>query len=147
MLESIVDQILLSLSKQMNRNIRKVCCHGDLNYSNILIDRSKQLWIVDWESSAIAPAEYDIAMFIAVNQITDQFDSILNTYHQYSPIKLDESLVSNYIAVCLLLNALWYLSKSKMQKSFLTLANQQFELFDKHTRFEHELTLKMRQNV
>lgn len=38
---------LLQLSKRMNSINKKTLCHGDLTFDNIIIDKDKNLWLID----------------------------------------------------------------------------------------------------
>jgi spectinomycin phosphotransferase len=40
-----------------------ILCHADLHTWNVLIDQQKQLWIVDWDETVLAPKERDL-MFV-----------------------------------------------------------------------------------
>jgi spectinomycin phosphotransferase len=40
-----------------------VLCHADLHTWNVLLDTDKQLWVVDWDETILAPKERDL-MFV-----------------------------------------------------------------------------------
>ncbi|WP_281557194.1 phosphotransferase [Thalassomonas sp. RHCl1] len=122
-----------------------VPCHGDINFSNILLatqarDTDKAIetstaWLIDFECCALAEKEFDLAMLIAVNEIP-QPDMLallkqapLNTFlfnGQYS------DKLCHYLAFCYLINALWYLvyQHETGDKQFMALASRQFLLLD-----------------
>jgi thiamine kinase-like enzyme len=118
---------LTSTLKQPNNN---VCCHGDLNLSNILITQTKNAYLVDFECALAAPAEYDLAMFIAVNNIEkNQIETIIECYKKHSTIVVNSSLINRYLQFCYLINGLWYMhayNKTNLFK-FMNLAKQQWE--------------------
>lgn len=45
-------------------NLPHVLCHADLHVWNMLIDRDRQIWIVDWDAVAYAPRERDLMFLI-----------------------------------------------------------------------------------
>ncbi|WDD96894.1 phosphotransferase [Thalassomonas actiniarum] len=122
-----------------------VPCHGDINFSNILLatqpgDTDKAIetstaWLIDFECCALAEKEFDLAMLIAVNEIP-QPDMLalleqvpLNTFllnGQYS------DKLCHYLAFCYLINALWYLvyQHESGDKQFMVQASRQFVLLD-----------------
>ncbi|WDE09677.1 phosphotransferase [Thalassomonas haliotis] len=125
-----------------------VPCHGDINFSNILlaskarparhadkgIDTGKA-WLIDFECCALAEKEFDLAMLIAVNEIS-QPDMLallkqtpLNTFLSYGQYS---DKLCHYLAFCYLINALWYLvyQHESGDKQFMPLARRQFALLD-----------------
>lgn len=91
-----------------------VCCHGDLNFSNILITQSKKTWLVDFECACTAPLEYDLAMMIAVNNLTrDEIPKIIEQYVYQSSVNVDSQLLNHYLSFCYFMNALWYFNTTK----------------------------------
>jgi len=97
--------ILMPLSKSKN----DVCCHGDLNFSNVLINQAQSTWLVDYECACTAPIEYDLAMLIAVNNLArDQVTIIIEQYEIQSSIQVDPELLNHYLLFCYFINALWY---------------------------------------
>lgn len=110
---------LIELSSRSDNNITEdVCCHGDLNFSNILLDDNNKAWLIDFECSILAPAEFDIAMFIAINELRDS--SLTDVIHQYKKQynehcpqrSINTELVSHYLLLCYFINALWYTNTS-----------------------------------
>ena len=87
-----------------------VCCHGDLNFSNVIIDPQHKAWLIDYECACLAPAAYDLAMFIAVNNISkDSIATVVKYYQQQSFAVIDEILVNDYVKFCFFINGLWYI--------------------------------------
>ena len=122
-------QVATQLTSELKNTPNNVCCHGDLNFSNIIIDRTKRAYLVDFECAFTAPAEYDLAMFVAVNNIDkDQVTPIINHYQKYSLIEVNPSLLKQYLLFCHFINGLWYMqvyNETNLPK-FKHLANQQW---------------------
>ena len=120
-------------------------CHGDINFSNILLARStvtvaqeandRAAWLIDFECCALAEKEFDLAMLIAVNEIPypemlallqqGPFSSFLSHGRYSGKLQL-------YLAFCYLINALWYLvyQLESGDSQFAPLARRQFALLD-----------------
>jgi len=114
---SALKQLIESTS--IDENITEnVCCHGDLNFSNILIDDTNKAWLIDFECSIIAPAEYDIAMFIAINELGESslpyvIEKYCNQYNKHNQQRyINAELISHYLLFCHFINALWYTNAS-----------------------------------
>jgi thiamine kinase-like enzyme len=108
----------------------KVCCHGDINFSNILLSAEKRAYLIDYECACIAPAEYDLAMFIAVNNL--EKEHILPSVQQYTAhalVNINLPLLKHYLTYCYFLNGLWYIDayQKSALPSFLCLAKQQWQ--------------------
>ncbi len=117
----------------------KVLCHGDANFSNFLIDQENKCWLIDFECSFIGNAEFDIAMFIAINNLgydhltPSYLSQVITCYSTCSDYVLDVPLIHAYLACCYLINGMWYQSQSmasKENEKFLALAHQQYQCFD-----------------
>lgn len=110
-----------------------VCCHGDVNFSNILIDQKHSTWLIDYECASSAPREYDLAMFIAVNNINkDKAPYIIKQYEQqFSLVKIDIKFLNSYLVFSYFINSLWYIHayQSRDDIAFLHLHQQQWEKF------------------
>lgn len=90
-------------------NKNSVCCHGDLNFSNIIINQAQRTWLVDYECACTAPIEFDLAMFVAVNNIdSNEITTIIEQYQVQSPVNIDQQLLNHYLSFCYFVNALWY---------------------------------------
>jgi thiamine kinase-like enzyme len=122
-------------------NIDLVLCHGDLNDENIRLssafeasEPTEHVFLVDFECSSLAEAEYDVAMYIAINQLcVSHLDDVVDSYQQHSTLILNREKTQAYLACCYLINGLWYLeagSESEQGKAFSAKARQQFLLFD-----------------
>jgi spectinomycin phosphotransferase len=42
----------------------QVLCHADLHTWNVLVDATRQLWIVDWDEAVLAPKERDLMFMV-----------------------------------------------------------------------------------
>lgn len=97
------------LISPLNSNIKAVSCHGDLNFSNVLMSQSHNTWLVDYECACTAPIEYDLAMLIAVNNLaSDKIAIIIEQYEVQSSVNIDLQLLNHYLFFCYFINALWY---------------------------------------
>jgi len=105
-----------------------VLCHGDINFTNILLGEDQRSWLVDFECAHRAPVEFDLAMFIAVNDIAiDNIITIVDAYTALVPstdINLD--LLNHYILYSFYINGMWYLANNLQ-----SLARAQWSSFDK----------------
>jgi len=123
-------QIANQLTSQLEYTANLVCCHGDLNFSNILFSLKKEALLVDYECACTAPVEYDLAMFIAVNNLAkDQIATILEYYKVNSNIDIDLLILNHYLLFCYFINGLWYMDayhKTDLSK-FARLAKQQWK--------------------
>jgi thiamine kinase-like enzyme len=105
--------VLLQLAKlilePLNVSQNSVCCHGDLNFSNVLINQVHSTWLVDYECACIAPIEYDLAMFIAVNSLNSNDRGIIvEQYEHQSSVCVKPQLLNHYLLFCYFINTLWY---------------------------------------
>ncbi|WP_286271003.1 phosphotransferase [Thalassotalea hakodatensis] len=121
----------------IERSITPVICHGDANFSNVLVDDTDRHWLIDFECSIFTDAEFDIAMCIAINQLNDNaVSTMLQTYQQCSGKRLSSQLVNTYIPYCALINALWFIAKAKkspQKATFLKHAEQQLTQIEAYT--------------
>jgi len=142
--------IIKKITKFLSANKNLVLCHGDLNDENIRLstefetsELTEKTWLVDFECSSLAEAEYDIAMYLAINELSESnIDEVIDCYQQYSPLQLNHEKVRNYLACCYLINGLWYLEAggdSEQAKAFAAKACQQFVLFDQLTLVEEKV--------
>jgi thiamine kinase-like enzyme len=146
LLNLLISNPLFSLQKQKTLAclIRQVCqfpiglshvmCHGDLNFSNILLDRKNKAWLVDFESACLAEREFDLAMYVAINNIhSDKYAEIIFHYEQSSGKDINFKQFNRYLACCYLINGFWYLSEAKQESSHQMIqqkAKEQFLQFD-----------------
>ena len=140
-------------------NRQQVLCHGDTNFSNVIQrvndDKSaKPIYqLIDFECACIAPIEYDLAMLMAVNHINaNKVERIKLLYQQAlislnlqkNPLDIVENLASKvqdtfeisvklvtcYLNLSFLINALWYLAEyqSRKQLKYKKLAEKQLNI-------------------
>lgn len=116
------------------------CCHSDMNFSNILINDKRKTWLIDFEHACYAPAEFDLAMFIAINTIaTNNLDCIINLYEQQSNRVINKRVLHYFLLFSYLINGLWYFNNTvgdtfscNARESDLMhkLATEQWQAFD-----------------
>jgi len=110
--------ILIQLSELITlplQHIKKgVCCHGDLNFTNVLIDQKHKTWLVDYECACTAPIEFDIAMCISVNNLnSNELTTLIEQYESQSALIVNPKQLNHYLLFCYLLNTLWYFNTYK----------------------------------
>jgi spectinomycin phosphotransferase len=75
-----------------------VLCHSDLHAANILISKTGDLYIVDWDNPIFAPVERDL-MFIGGAQYgarrTSQ-EEVALFYHGYGPTRVNPKALAYY---------------------------------------------------
>jgi thiamine kinase-like enzyme len=149
-LSNIQQSFLTRLSQQITafeQVSEPVICHGDFNFSNILIDKQAKAWLVDFECSSIGCAEYDVAMFIAINNLSNNHISYtLQCYQEESKKIVQPKLVQHYLGCCYLINGLWYQEQSKTaieRDLYIDLAYQQYRQFDQLKLSESKLIDKL----
>ena len=126
-------QLLALIKSHTGVNIELVSCHGDLNFNNILVEQSKRSWLIDFECSCKAPAEFDIAMLIAVNELTlEHINELINQYLARMPqSKLNAQVINYFLLFSYLINGIWYENKSRdeqaYQQKFAVLAKAQWQ--------------------
>jgi len=132
-LEQNKDQLLLLVERitAFKCSGEQVLCHGDLNFSNVLVDKNQQAWLIDYECAHKATIEYDIAMFIAINLLPiNTLEMVIQTYKTFSGYTPDSTIINLYLPCCYLLNAMWF-SQNKQLNLYHKLAIQQSEAFQK----------------
>jgi thiamine kinase-like enzyme len=125
---------LLQLANRLTASLKHtktlVCCHGDINFSNVIAGHNKINYLVDFECAFTAPVEYDLAMFIAVNNIEkDNISSLIEIYNKHSTYNVEPNLLNHYLSFCYFINGLWYVDayyNTKLAK-FKRLAIQQWQ--------------------
>jgi len=167
----VIQELLLSLAANiktdhlqqvfLNETIKKiipnqstvnhlVLCHGDVNYENIRLSDSfnkdcllEKTWLVDYECSCLAEAEYDIAMFIAINALgAEEIDVVIQHYQQYANLDINKEKVHRYLACCYLINGLWYLKlaiDNEKNQIIRQKSHQQFVFFDQLVFFKDKI--------
>jgi len=102
-------QLAKLILEPLTISLNNVCCHGDLNFSNILMNQAKNAWLVDYECACTAPVEYDLAMFIAVNSLDNNDRTrTIEQYETQSSVCVDLELLNRYLLFCYFINTLWY---------------------------------------
>ena len=138
-----LNDISEQVSARLLANHNLVCCHGDMNFTNVLVDSQQAAWLLDFECAYQASAEFDLAMFVAINNLNlSRLPEIITGYQKAnSLIDINAKLVENYLAFSYLINGLWYFGQSKEyqpslgekrdnQAIFKKLARQQWQQFD-----------------
>jgi thiamine kinase-like enzyme len=132
---------------------KQVTCHGDLNFSNIII--GEKPWLLDFECACLAEPEFDLAMFIAINELTTlHSDYAISTYCKRNNSSINKLKVHSYTMYSYLLNALWYLDKVRNTENeliehhqkalFESLGLKQLLLFDQLSEVNFNLSQLMR---
>jgi spectinomycin phosphotransferase len=62
-IQTLVDRADTMGHKLQNRSAQLVLCHADMHTWNVLLDREKQLWLIDWDEVILALKERDL-MFV-----------------------------------------------------------------------------------
>lgn len=122
-------QLAIDLTKPLTDSKNTVCCHGDLNFSNVLITANNGDFLVDFECACSAPIEYDLAMFIAVNNINnDDIALVIQCYQQEYSSPVNHQLLNAFLSFCYVINGLWYFNRFQIchQLTYKLLAKQQF---------------------
>ncbi|KGJ97683.1 phosphotransferase [Colwellia psychrerythraea] len=145
-----LDKVTKSLSASINSLIldstsSNVICHGDLNLTNILLDDGQRPWLIDFECAHVAPEEFDLAMFIAVNNIADQYiTKIVAEYMSLVPgYRPNRNLLNYYILYSLYINGLWYfdnIDPLEPDNPMYALGIEQWSAFDIFTN-EHAIAV------
>jgi len=121
-----------------------LCCHSDINFSNVLTSNNKghdtNAWLIDFEYACFAPAEFDLAMLTAVNNIPLTLtDDIIGCYEQRAGRAINKSLLHAFILFCYLINGLWYFNSAldnvlnltdETKEEMYKLATEQWQAFD-----------------
>ncbi|WP_143323605.1 phosphotransferase [Cognaticolwellia aestuarii] len=186
-LSHLQNQQMTQLSEHLQQNLRhildeqstditQVFCHGDANFSNVLIANNGLLslnnddcFLVDFECACIAPAEYDLAMMMAVNGIeANKIRKICQDYlrclgrfkkqnncsetvenssvNAIDSVYLSIDLVTRYYEISILINCLWYFVEyqARKQLDYKNLALEQLQLLAQRYPELHNLVLEMR---
>lgn len=136
----ITDRLTFMIeAEQKSSGTVNVLSHGDMNYSNILLDKAKQAWLIDFECSHLAPVEFDLSMFIAVNNIpTHRINEIVASYMVLVPnFRANKTLITYYLLYSFFINGLWYLDNAKdfeAKNPMRSLAIEQWSAFDNFSR-------------
>jgi thiamine kinase-like enzyme len=135
----IARNIEVLVKKSVNKS-KPVCCHSDLNFSNVLTDNNTSAWLIDFEYACFAPVEFDLAMLITINNIpTNAISTVINLYELQVGSQINNKSLQHYILFCFLINGLWYFNRSldevlsleaKAQQQMIKLATEQWQAFD-----------------
>jgi len=104
-----------------------VLCHGDVNFTNVILGKNQRSWLIDFECAHRAPVEFDLAMFIAVNDISIiEVKAVIDAYSELVPsVNIDLELLHHYLLYSFYINGLWYLDNNLQ-----SLAITQWSAFD-----------------
>ena len=126
-----------------------VLCHGDINFSNIIL--ANKPWLVDFECACIADKEFDLAMMLSVNELLSEatpsvIDSSIDYYNERSSANslIDKEKLMYYLAFSFVINGLWYFERDKNNSRFKHKAFKQFNYFDSLGFITESLTDRMR---
>jgi len=136
-------------------------CHGDVNFYNVLLTndtinnhdnrQDNGSYLIDFECACKADVEFDIAMFLAINDLEEKYQQeVCLIYEHYSKnylaVKINFRLVKRYLVFSYLINALWFYNKYQQNKNneYHIQALKQFELFDKSQFTVSKLSKQMR---
>lgn len=132
----LLSEVTDSLSCNINRLIDESgspsrLCHGDMNFTNILVESNQKNWLVDYECAHFAPAEFDLAMFIAVNniplnQLNDIIADYMNLNQQYH---CNKALLNHYLLYSFFINGLWYFDNNIDDENIDKMSGEQHCLF------------------
>jgi len=128
----VLDKLTHSLTDSIKSLICKtqalnVLCHGDVNFTNVILGKDQRSWLIDFECAHKAPVEFDLAMFIAVNDIPiNQLKNVIYSYTTLVPsISINLDLLHHYLLYSFYINGLWYLDNNLQ-----SLAISQWSAFD-----------------
>lgn len=148
---SILDSVSKTLTDVISKIILAsesplVLCHGDMNFSNILIDYLQNPRLIDFECAHKAPPEFDLAMFIAVNSVpTNRIKGLVIEYTELNPAHdCNDELLNLYILYSFFINGLWYLDNmDKNEESKLRFQELAFSQWSSFDNFADELNLQL----
>lgn len=116
-----------------------IICHGDINFTNIIV--AERSWLIDFDCAIFADAEFDIAMMISINELIgpdvalciDECINIYNTLYYNSENtgsgqKITVKIVTRYLDLCCIINGLWFLGEgsARSDKQLINKAKRQF---------------------
>lgn len=147
-----LQKIISEITPPQTKLNHLVLCHGDVNYENIRLSTLfnsenplEHAWLVDFECSSLAEAEYDLAMFIAINEFSvNDINTLIQDYQQFTNATINEEKVRAYLACCYLINGLWYFEASyqdKQAQKLIAKAHQQLILLDQLGLLTEKITL------
>lgn len=140
--QEAVDRVLTQLTELVIQANSLVICHGDFNFSNILLNEHAD-FILDFECLSRMPREYDIAMMLAVNELPfSDVNNARSIYHNAFSVLSNETTslcnhkINIYYQASALINALWYFARYHETGSiiFKGKSDLQFNLLNDITR-------------
>ena len=134
-------------------DIDKVVCHGDVNFSNILMSQIPHdnanvelAYLIDWECVSVASRYFDLGMCASINQlglsnIALLVEQYLTSLNDNTGICLQNAMakVTRYCDISNVINGLWFLADKQSQlshgqkecRTLIQSANNQSEHFIK----------------
>ncbi|WP_181901735.1 phosphotransferase [Thalassotalea euphylliae] len=104
--------------RQLQHSANLVVVHGDLNYTNLLVSQTNKdidACVIDFESVAMAPVEYDLGMLMAINNVPLSLTSLTVKNYLKSSLKLRKinlEEVTRYAFISSIINWLWFLGQA-----------------------------------
>lgn len=86
-------------------------CHHDIHLAN-LIEQEDQLWLIDWEYSAISDPALELALFLNANPLSEQQQAVFfNAYFANSELDPTACMakINQYLPEVVKLNQLWFI--------------------------------------
>ena len=139
-LHNVINNNVANASDVIVNQHQLVVVHGDANFTNAIVDQdTSKLLLIDFEACALAEREYELAMVLAVNELSSTLmHPIIQTYQQSSEqlINIDEHKVTRYYIISLIINILWYFQQYDItqQARFVNKAKIQFQLLEAITK-------------
>ncbi|TPH13337.1 phosphotransferase [Litorilituus lipolyticus] len=130
---ALFQQLIATIKINTDATSKQVNCHGDLNFNNILMDEAGRNWLIDFECSCKAPAEFDIAMLVAVNELPhSHITAITKQYLAEKPQNtLSLKVINYFLLFSYLINSLWYnnkrITEQEYGEKFAVLAKAQWK--------------------
>ncbi|MCP4336691.1 MAG: phosphotransferase [Mycoplasma sp.] len=89
-------------AKEISKKIKNVSpLHNDPWINNLIKDKNKKIWLIDWEYATMGDKHFDLAMFIDGSWLNKKQETIfLNEYNDYIPKQLKEmKFFVNYLTL------------------------------------------------
>jgi len=116
-----------------------VVVHGDANFNNAIVEQNtNRVFLIDYEACSLAEREYELAMILAVNELSALYvRPIIEKYQQLAgnTFRISWERVTRYYIVSLVINGLWYMCEylSNQLPSYLEKANKQLAILSSIT--------------
>lgn len=141
-LEDVSKSILESFGNILTNRSSRI--HGDLVFSNIILDNSSNLTFIDWEYSTLAHPMIDIAYLISQNNVNKELASkIISTYSELSLNIENTFLLGKLIDSMNIMSGLWYAIHAGRSYYRYTITNPQNSEYKRYI----DLALKNFQKV